>query len=423
MTTSAAEPRVRDRASLERSFELRVVHSPDPSAVGRSLPLDANEVLTLGRGAGGASTFADARLSRTHARVVYDPRAGAFRIGDARSKNGTFVRQKRVESTLLQDQDVLRIGDTVLVLAARAAGPTSVERAAQLAASDLAVLIVGETGTGKEVLARKLHEQSGRRGSFVAVNCAAIPRDLIAAELFGHSRGAFSGATRERQGLFRAADGGTLLLDEIGDMPLDLQAALLRALQERKVRPVGADQDVAVDVRVISATHADLERGMQEGRFRPDLFARLSQMRVRLPALRERRSEILSIARELARARGRELELSADAAESLVGWGFPLNVRELESLLAQFCASKDATVLDGDLLFELRPELFESDEEPERAATPPVASMTELKRALEESGGKIAVAAERLGLSRQKLYRLMKAAGLDPADFRQDWLA
>src|SRR4029077_6812650 len=162
---------------------------------------------------------------------------------------------------------------------------------------------------------RKLHEQSGRKGPFVALNCASIPREIIAAELFGHTRGAFSGAAREREGLFRSAQGGTLLLDEIGDMPVDLQAALLRVLQERVVRPVGSDHELPVDVRVLSATHADLQHGMQSGRFRADLYARLAQGVLRLPPLRERRVELVPLLRELGRARGRELNLAAEAAE------------------------------------------------------------------------------------------------------------
>jgi DNA-binding NtrC family response regulator len=422
MTTSPAEPRIADRAAVARSMELVVVSSVDASAIGRRLPLETENVLTLGRGAGEGPHFADPRLSRTHARVAFDPRARAFRVGDGRSRNGTFLQQKRIESAPLQEHDVLRIGDTVLVVAAAPATPERATLAAR-AAADLSVLILGETGSGKEVLARQLHEGSGRSGPFIAINCAAIPREIIAAELFGHTRGAFSGATRERQGLFRAANSGTILLDEIGDMPLDLQAALLRVLQERTVRPVGGDHDAPIDVRVVSATHADLERNMADGRFRPDLYARLSQVVLRVAPLRQRRCEILPLAKALARARGRELEVSAEAAEALTCWTFPLNVRELDSLVAQFCAcSEGSLLLDADFLFGVRPELFEAGTEDDDVDEAPEAGLVELKRALEESEGKMAVAARRLGFSRQKLYRLMKAAGMNPSDFRQDWL-
>jgi DNA-binding NtrC family response regulator len=424
MTTSPAEPRVADRVLLPAELELVIVFSPDADAVGRRIGLERSSVLTLGRGAEGAGGIVDPRLSREHARIAFDPRELGFRIGDGQSRNGTFVGGRSVKSAILREHDVVRIGDTLSIVAARPTEPSQAERVQLAATSGLSVLLQGETGTGKEVLARRLHEQSERKGPFVALNCASIPREIIAAELFGHTRGAFSGAAREREGLFRSADGGTLLLDEIGDMPVDLQAALLRVLQERVVRPVGSDHELPVDVRVLSATHADLQQGMESGRFRADLYARLAQVVLRVPPLRERRVELVPLLRELGRARGRELTLAAEAAEVLLCWDFPLNVRELESLVAQFCASPGASwLLDADFLFGVRPELFQSDAADEdEKVDPPEMGSTELTRALAQSGGKMAVAARDLGISRQSLYRLMKKAGLSPDDYRQDWL-
>src|SRR5262249_54893904 len=158
------------------------------------------------------------------------------------------------------------------------------------------MLIQGETGTGKEVLAQAIHGASGRSGAFVPVNCATLPADLAAAELFGHERGAFSGANNARPGLFRAANGGTLFLEEVGDLPLPLQPTLLRALQEGRVRPVGSEREVTVDVRVVAATHVDLERAVEAGGFRSDLLGRLAHVVTTLRPLRERRREILALA-------------------------------------------------------------------------------------------------------------------------------
>jgi two-component system response regulator AtoC len=211
-----------------------------------------------------------------------------------------------------------------------------IERAAEFKST---VLLTGESGTGKEVLARAIHAQSPRRGeAFVAVNCAAIPEQLLESELFGHSRGAFTGADRARRGLFLEADGGTLFLDEIGELPPPLQAKLLRALQEEEVRPVGESKPRRVDVRVLAATARDLEREVQAGRFREDLFYRLDVLRVRVPPLRDRRQDIpLLVDHFLANfaiSLGKPArELTEDALEKLVRYAWPGNVRELENVI------------------------------------------------------------------------------------------
>ena len=213
------------------------------------------------------------------------------------------------------------------------------------------VLLQGETGTGKEVVARAIHEYGPRRAqAFVVQNCAAFPENLLESELFGYRKGAFTGAERDRPGLFDAADGGTLLLDEIGDMPLSLQAKLLRVLQEGEIRPLGGNDTHKVDVRIIAATHRDLALLVRDGKFREDLYYRLAQFPIELPPLRQREGDALELARHFAERacvflRRAPLGWSAEALELLDGYGFPGNVRELKGLVE--CA---VLLCEGDVL-------------------------------------------------------------------------
>src|SRR3989442_1997706 len=212
------------------------------------------------------------------------------------------------------------------------------ERVATFARSQVPVLVSGETGTGKELIASAIHELSGRPGPFVAVNCGAIAPNLVESELFGYRKGAFSGALEDRPGLVRSSEHGTLLLDEIGDLPLAAQAALLRVLQENEVLPVGGTRPVKVDLRVVAATHRDLAALAAQDRFRRDLLARLDGARISLPALRERREDfglILSaLLEETAGEMARDVIFSPDAARTLLLHSWPLNVRELEKCIA-----------------------------------------------------------------------------------------
>jgi DNA-binding NtrC family response regulator len=317
---------------------------------------------------------------------------------------------------------VLRAGDTVFVY--RDSDRLRVVRGHidDYARVSLSVFISGETGTGKEVVARSLHEKSQRTGRFVAINCAAFSKDLIAAELFGHARGAFSGATSNRDGLFRVADGGTLFLDEIGDMPLDLQPTLLRVLQEGVVRPVGSDQEVPVNVRVLSASHQDLNHLVQTGAFRADLYARLSQAKIHLPPLRERPDQILPLLEDLARESDVRCCPTPDAVEALLCWHWPMNVRELQSLVLRFAASRfgrDAA-LDLDFLYEHHVDMFATDEPLSQSTDEVRPNVTEgaLAEALQDNSGNVMAAAKALGISRPKIYRLMKMWDLDPTRFR-----
>jgi two-component system response regulator GlrR len=233
------------------------------------------------------------------------------------------------------------------------------ERLAQakmVAATDARVLITGESGTGKELLARAIHRASPRKDQpFTAINCSAMAENLLESELFGHEKGAFTGATKSHKGLFQAADGGTLLLDEIGDMPMRLQVKLLRVLQEHQVRPVGSTEAIQVDVRVISATHRDLQTMMREGRFREDLYYRLNVVNIDIPVLNERREDIPLLVshflQEIANEGGQERKVYApEAVELLVTAEWPGNIRQLYNVVRQNVALSRSPVISGELV-------------------------------------------------------------------------
>ncbi|MFL5349294.1 MAG: sigma-54-dependent transcriptional regulator [Hyalangium sp.] len=286
--------------------------------------------------------------------------------------------------------------------------------------SDAAVLITGETGTGKERVARALHLASGRKGRFVAINCAAIPATLLESELFGHEKGAFSGATARRSGRFEQAHGGTLFLDELGDMPLELQAKLLRALETKEVERLGGTGPIAVDVRILAATHQDLARAVKEGRFRQDLFFRLNVMPLAVPPLRERPEDLLPLARAFtAEIAGPHvaLELAPGAEVALRAYRWPGNVRELRNYIERL------NLLRGDGPLTLTADSLEGPAPlAARAARPTLGEKAyrehvedferELIRAALEEGGSIAGAARLLRVDRGNLYRRIKALGL-----------
>jgi two-component system response regulator GlrR len=297
-------------------------------------------------------------------------------------------------------------------------------RQARLVAdSEAAVLITGDSGTGKELLAQAIH-RAGKRASkpFVAVNCGAIPGELLESELFGHARGAFTGAVQAHKGLFQAADGGTLFLDEIGDMPVPLQVKLLRALQEGEVRPVGATQAIPVDVRVISATHRDLDAARATGLFREDLYYRLNVVSLRLPSLAERREDIPLLAthflRKLAeRYRKPVPSLAPDALAALVAAPWPGNVRQLQNLLEQAVALATTTMIPASVVqgalredasaltpFEEARKSFERDY---------------LVRLLKITGGNVTQAAQLAKRNRTEFYKLLQRHRLEPAMFKE----
>ena len=295
-------------------------------------------------------------------------------------------------------------------------------QAKRVAASDATVCILGASGTGKELLARAIH-RAGRRvdAPFVGVNCSAIPEGLLESELFGHKKGSFTGAVQDRRGLFQAAEGGTLFLDEIGDMPLAIQVKLLRALEERVVRPVGSNDSIAVNVRVVSATHRKLEERIASGEFREDLFYRLSVVKLALPSLAERREDIpllaghflVDVAQRYDRPR---LAFSPEAMELLVAAQWPGNVRQLLNVIEQAVALSATDVIPASLV---RQALDAGDS----ALTP----LDEARRAFERdylarilkiTAGNVTQAARLAGRNRTEFYRLLDRHALEPAMFK-----
>lgn len=286
------------------------------------------------------------------------------------------------------------------------------------AATDVPVLITGETGTGKEMVARALHRAGERAGqAFVAVNCAAIPPDLLESELFGHVKGAFSGATSDRKGYFREADRGTLLLDEIGDMPLAMQAKLLRVLQEGEVTPVGSSRPVRIDVRIIAATHRFIEERIAAGEFRMDLFYRLNVVSIELLPLRERIEDVAVIARHVLEADpARRKSLSDAALARLERHAWPGNVRELRNLMERCRVLVPGPVIDvADLDGMLAPAPTASPASEELSLPDAVAALERdmIAQALARANGNRAEAARQLGIRRQLLYRKLVDYGLE----------
>ncbi len=355
------------------------------------------------------------------------------------STNGIFLNGERITEAHLKAHDVLRVGEWIGVVTSVNpdapiegplfreatpdywAGPALQARLGpvrRVAPSNLPVVVQGETGTGKEGVARSLHAWSGRQGPYLALNCAALPESLAEGELFGYRKGAFTGAERANPGYLRAAHNGTLFLDEIVDLPLPIQAKLLRALEQREVIPLGESAPVQIDVRIISAAQGPLSQAVSDQRFRPDLFARLDGLRVDLPPLRQRLEEVLFLfTRSLARHRGGGAvpELDVLLAELLLLHDWPFNVREVDLLARQMIA------LHGEVRLLKRAHL--PNRLRGRASRPvaPLASVPAHARgegpdietftaALRANQGNVKRAAAALGISRAKAYRLMDAA-------------
>jgi DNA-binding NtrC family response regulator len=404
----------------------------------------------------------DPWMSSTHATL--QKVLGRWVLEDSKSKNGTVLNGDPQKRAFLADGDLIELGHTFFLF--RDALPTPGEdpadleaaslrpgapgletlvpalgqtfrRLEQVAKSDLSVVLAGESGTGKEIVARAVHAVSGRGGSFVAVNCGALPETLVETELFGYRKGAFSGANDDRLGLIRAADRGTLFLDEIGDLPLPSQAAFLRVLQEREVLPVGGTKPIPVDIRLVAATHRNLEQLVADEKFRDDLYARITGIKVDLPPLRERREDLgLLIATLLARLAGdgaSRLTFDVRAARALFRYRWPMNVRELEKALAA------ASILAADNPVEcehLPPQVaaallapmsagdgddeVDHDTEDDRPLTADeVRRKEDLDKLLREHGGNISAVARAMGKARMQIQRWIKRYRLDPESYRR----
>ncbi|MDC5895477.1 two-component system response regulator GlrR [Proteus mirabilis] len=297
------------------------------------------------------------------------------------------------------------------------------EQAKLVAQSDVSVLINGQSGTGKEVLAQAIHRASPRaKKTFIAINCGALPEQLLESELFGHAKGAFTGAVSSREGLFQAAEGGTLFLDEIGDMPMALQVKLLRVLQERKVRPLGSNRDIDIDVRILSATHRDLPKAMERNEFREDLYYRLNVVNLRIPTLSERAEDIPVLANHLLRESAKRHKpfvrsFSTDAMKCLMTASWPGNVRQLVNVIEQCVALTTAPVISEALVTQAL--------QGENTALPTFAEarghfeMTYLRKLLQMTKGNVTQAARMAGRNRTEFYKLLSRHGLDANDFKE----
>ena len=327
--------------------------------------------------------------------------ARAFHVADIEAENRRLEDASGGQvlgSIISSAPEMLKVGKTI-------------ER---VATADVSVMLLGASGTGKELLARAVHEKSGRKGEFIAINCAAIPETLLEAELFGYERGAFTGAVKSNIGKIEMAEGGTIFLDEVGDIPLPLQVKLLRFLQERVIERIGGRQPIAVDTRIVCATHQDLDAMIGDGRFREDLYYRLAEIVVKIPSLAERPGDSVLLARHFVNRFGRELNtkvqsMSADAVAAVDGYSWPGNVRELENRIKRAVIMADGKTVTAEDL-DLPGSVGASEEELAlnlRAARE-VADRRAIRQALSRTDNNISGAAKLLGISRPTLYDLLK---------------
>ncbi len=282
----------------------------------------------------------------------------------------------------------------------------------RVASADVSVMLLGASGTGKELLARAVHEKSGRKGAFIPINCAAIPENLLEAELFGYERGAFTGAVKSNVGKIELAEGGTLFLDEVGDIPLPLQVKLLRFLQERVIERIGGRSPIAVDTRIVCATHQDLEAMIAEGRFREDLYYRLAEIVVKIPSLAERAGDAMLLARHFLNRFGRELNpkvqaLSPDAVAAIDAYAWPGNVRELENRLKRAVIMADGRSIGAEDL-DLPGAAAEAPDLVNLRNAREIADRRAIRQAMSRTDNNISGAAKLLGISRPTLYDLLK---------------
>jgi DNA-binding NtrC family response regulator len=390
-----------------------IVLTPRDLVIGRA-PNDRNGL-----------TIADGEASRRHAVISFDRRSNGYTVTDLDSSNGTFFDGKKITSSRLDNGSVVRTGRSIFVYVTTVIGPGTaipelhprlslaraiVEGVADRAAvSALPVLIYGPTGAGKERMADRIHQKSQRSGRLVSLNCGALSSELLGSELFGHVRGAYSGAQSARSGLFAAASGGTLFLDEIAELPLEQQPALLRACETGRIRPVGADRDLEVDVRLVAATHTDLDAMCLANQFRTDLLARLRGVTLQLPALSQRRDEILSLFDDFVGG----IPFGITIAERLLLYRWKEKVRELKNVAeyVRLFAEQAGSVHPSHLPDHV------TGAPNDKPAGPP--NLEDLEALLASHGGNMSKVARALGVHRQQAYRWVSKEGIDPSKYRR----
>ena len=443
----------------------------------RVIRLDPLDQLDLGRGNAPELTRVGERaaefkvddpwLSVLHASILQRRGSGgsSFHLEDRRSTNGCRLNGRPVTSSPLTHGDIIETGGTfwmfrssamqrlpLLLERAYPSGPVlptssvslefldQVTRLMEFAATDIPLIILGESGTGKEVMTGEVHHLSGRTGRMLALNCAALPSGLIESEIFGHRRGAFTGATVDKRGIVEVAEGGTLLLDEVGDMPLAAQAKMLRLLQDGTFMRVGETMGRRVNVRFIAATHRDLNRMVREGTFRGDLFARLNGFSVRIPPLRHRKEDmglLLSVLLGRRWSGDGSPRMEPRVFRALMQYDWPHNVRELENAVRTALALSRP---DGEITLDCLPDAVRLPAGPEADVAAPRAAPAgvepskrgpgrprlgdqelrdALPRLMKQHQGNLAKVASELNTSRSQLYRLLKRAGIDPKVYRK----
>ncbi|MFO0577796.1 MAG: sigma 54-interacting transcriptional regulator [Polyangia bacterium] len=420
-----------------QTCQLIVVEGPD---MGRGAPLQVTGT-TVGTGEDCGLCLTDDRVSRLHMRV--QPDGPRFLVQDLGSKNGTLYEGSMVTEARVPPGATFKLGRSFVRIQPRPqpleVAPSQARRFGEMVAeslamrelfavlelaagSDVTVLLQGETGTGKELCARALHDHSRRRsGPFVAIDCGALPETLLESELFGHVRGAFTGAAQARAGAFQRAHGGTIFLDELGGIPLSVQARLLRVIEERCVRPVGADQERKVDVRLLASSPSDLSARVAEGAFRPDLYYRLSVVKVALPPLRARREDIQPIVTELLRRRGLVAgRVAGPNLDRLMAHTWPGNVRELRNVIDRAIALSPGATCFAELRIALVPQSADESlavrtDLPYAEAKQAVLQAFELRYlrdVLARCQGNISAASRESGIDRKHLRALLKRHGL-----------
>jgi transcriptional regulator with GAF, ATPase, and Fis domain len=428
-----------DRATgtlKERKYQVSVVSGPD---AGLTKAIEGS--LIVGSHPDAGLSLKDNTVSRYH--VELSARPDGVRVKDLESTNGTYLGGTRITEVIVEDQATFSVGKTTLKIGMVEAdlgrpeeqstfGPAIGASPAmrqlfgileKVAPSDSTVLLLGETGTGKEVLAKAIHAKSKRANRpFVVVDCGAVAPALIESELFGHVRGSFTGAVSDRKGAFLEADGGTIFLDEIGELPLEVQPKLLRVLEAGTVRRVGEDKHRAVDVRVIAATHRDLEKEVEAGRFRRDLYYRLAVVLVTVPPLRDRLDDIPLLTAHFVKSMGRgDFELPRALMARFAAYHWPGNVRELRNLVERSLAGADVDPLPQESATAARTLASTEDitdlpykEAKERL----VESFTReyLVTLLEKCNGNISQAAREAGIARNYVHRLVTKYGLKASE-------